>query len=595
MIKKTKIKPFGYFSYFYKYLGNHILLYILLNFLVGFLDGIGLAMFIPLLSTATGSSVNNDSIGDLQFIIEFSEKIGGNFNLSMALLIMIVLFSVKGILYYIRILYFTKIRLYMMRKVRLNLVQGLNIISYKQFTSLDPGRIQNNMVGETNRLLNAMTSYFNTTQHVVMLITYVFLAVLSNWKFAIMVAIGGLFTNFIYSYINKITKEYSRKQTSLNHNFNGNLIQAIQNFKYLKATNYLENFSKKLTKNISHSEGLAFKISKVSAIGESLREPMIIIIISFVIIIQVNVMHGSFSSILVSLLLFYRALAHLVSMQNAWNSFIGSSAGIESVEKMLEDFNYDSEFYKSEYKISNITNIHLSNVNLSMGSKDILKDISLILHSKSSIAFVGESGAGKTTLANIICGLQKPTSGIITIDNVNLFESDLNNYRKKIGYITQEPVIFNDTLFNNITFWAEKNDINFEKFMNTLKLVSLIDFYEELEDKEETQLGNNGLLISGGQKQRISIARELYKEVDLLILDEATSALDSETEKYIKDQIDLLQGKCSLIIIAHRLSTIKNVDKIYLLEKGEIISSGSFDELIENSDKFKKMVELQYL
>jgi len=124
-------------------------------------------------------------------------------------------------------------------------------------------------------------------------------------------------------------------------------------------------------------------------------------------------------------------------------------------------------------------------------------------------------------------------------------------------------------------------------------MVSLKNFVENLTFKEETPLGNNGVLISGGQKQRISIARELYKDVELLIMDEATSALDSETEKFIKDNIDMLYGKFTMIIIAHRLSTIKNVDTIYLMENGNIIASGSYDELLNSSNKFRKMVDLQ--
>lgn len=594
MIKKNNVKPLGYFRYFYKYLGNHIFFYIILNFLVGFLDGIGLAMFVPLLTTATGSSLGEESIGKLQIIIDFIEGIGYEFTLSVALILMILLFSLKGILYYLRIIYFTKIRLFMIRKVRYKLVNGLKYLSYNGFTKIDPGRIQNNMVGETNRLVNSMTSYFNTIQHIVMLLTYVFLAFISNWKFAIMVGIGGLMTNIIYKYINRVTKEYSRKQTSVNEDFNGNLIQAVHNFKYLKATNYLDKYAKKLFKNISYSEGLAFKISKVSAIGESLREPMIIIIIAGVIIIQVNVMGGSFSSILVSLLLFYRALAHLVTMQNAWNSFIGNSAGIESIENILSDFDKNKEL-KAPHNIKTIGDIELNDVNLFFGHKQVIKNINLDIKENSSVAFVGESGAGKTTLANIICGLEKPNQGKVLVSGESLYESDLNDYRCKIGYITQEPVIFNDTLFNNITFWDDKTPENLEKFYRTISLVSLNEFVDDLEYKEDTKLGNNGILISGGQKQRITIARELYKDVKILIMDEATSALDSETEQYIKENIDNLKGKYTIIIIAHRLSTIKNVDKIVLLDKGVIQGVGDFKSLLEISTKFKNLVELQNL
>lgn len=211
------------------------------------------------------------------------------------------------------------------------------------------------------------------------------------------------------------------------------------------------------------------------------------------------------------------------------------------------------------------------------------------------MAFVGESGAGKTTLANIISGLQTPDDGEIIIEGKSLYKTNLNIFRNHLGYITQEAVIFNDSIFNNVTFWQEKSKENEEKFRKTIEKVSLSEFLNELPEKESTQLGNNGILISGGQKQRISIARELYKDAELLILDEATSALDTETEKHIKNNIDLLQGQTTLIIIAHRLSTIKNVDMIYLLDKGKIIDSGNFDSLIKSSEKFRKMVELQEL
>ena len=170
---------------------------------------------------------------------------------------------------------------------------------------------------------------------------------------------------------------------------------------------------------------------------------------------------------------------------------------------------------------------------------------------------------------------------------------NLNSYRSKIGYISQEPVVFNDTIYNNITFWAEPTPSNMKRFWKTVELASLKDFIGELPKGESTELGDNGILISGGQKQRISIARELYKSTEILILDEATSALDSETERVIQDNIDKLHGQYTIVIIAHRLSTIKNADVIYLLEKGKVVAFGDFDEMLQRSDRFKRMVTLQ--
>ena len=586
-----------YFSYFKNIAGRHMYGYILVNLLVGLLDGLGLAMFIPLLGIASGINANTgDENSDvINFIINLFDSIGINLNLVNALLFMVVVFSIKGVFYYLRNVYFIKIRVKSVSLLRLNLIKSLNELSYSGFTKLEAGRIQNTMVGELGKVIGALMSFFVYLQHIIMLATYIFLAFIANWQFAILVAIGGSLSNLFYKYINNYTKEKATLLSSKGNSFNAILIQILHNFKYLKATNHYQLFSKKLVNNIHEQEKINLGVGKISSIGESLREPFTIVIITGVIIVQTSYLGESFSSILLSLLLFYRALGHLVSMQNSWNTFLANSSGIDSFETLLSDFKHYQEPLHYQEKIEHIDDISIKNISLSFRGKKAIDNISFSIKKNSSVAFVGESGAGKTTLANIISGLQTPDDGEIIIEGKSLYKTNLNFFRNHLGYITQEAVIFNDSIFNNVTFWQEKSEENKEKFRKTIEKVSLSEFLNELPEKENTQLGNNGILISGGQKQRISIARELYKDVELLILDEATSALDTETERHIKNNIDLLQGQTTLIIIAHRLSTIKNVDIIYLLDKGKIIASGDFDGLIKSSEKFRKMVELQEL
>ena len=586
-----------YFSYFKNIAGRHMYGYILVNLLVGLLDGLGLAMFIPLLGIASGINANTgDENSDvINFIVNLFDSVGINLNLVNALLFMVVIFTIKGIFYYLRNVYFIKIRVKSVSLLRLNLIKSLNELSYSGFTKLEAGRIQNTMVGELGKVIGALMSFFVYLQHIIMLATYIFLAFIANWQFAILVAIGGSLSNLFYKYINNYTKEKATLLSSKGNSFNAILIQILHNFKYLKATNHYQLFSKKLVNNIHEQEKINLGVGKISSIGESLREPFTIVIITGVIIVQTSYLGESFSSILLSLLLFYRALGHLVSMQNSWNTFLANSSGIDSFETLLSDFKHYQEPLHYQEKIEHIDDISIKNISLSFRGKKAIDNISFSIKKNSSVAFVGESGAGKTTLANIISGLQTPDDGEIIIEGKSLYKTNLNFFRNHLGYITQEAVIFNDSIFNNVTFWQEKSEENEEKFRKTIEKVSLSEFLNELPEKENTQLGNNGILISGGQKQRISIARELYKDVELLILDEATSALDTETERHIKNNIDLLQGQTTLIIIAHRLSTIKNVNIIYLLDKGKIIASGDFDSLIKSSEKFRKMVELQEL
>lgn len=589
-----KYTIWGYFQYFKNLLGYHIYIFLILNLLIGLLDGIGLTMFIPLLSIATNSETSNESLGQLQIIIDFFKYIGIEINITNMLLLMVGMFVFKGITNYLKSLYMTKLNLVIARKIRFNLIDYLSQLSYEGFTKMSIGRIQNHIIGESGKLLGAMNSFLNLVQITIMLLIYVGLAAVSNWQFAIIVGLGGLLLDFVYKYFNRTIQDISRKQVNLGNDFNEILIQSIHNFKYLKATNYFKSYDNRLRDNMTLSDEYDFKSTKLGAIMGNAREPLIIAIIALVVFIQAKFSEGNISSIIVSLLLFYRALGYITNFQGVWSNFIISSIAIESIDNIILDFKKYQEPQKAAL-INKIDNIKVENLNITFGNTPILKSISLNIPAKTSIALVGESGAGKTTLANVICGLQIPHGGDVIVDGKSLYESNLNSYRSKIGYITQESVIFNDTLFNNVTFWDKKTPETIKKFYNVMEMVSLTDFVNNLENKEDSTLGNNGILVSGGQKQRISIARELYKDIELLIMDEATSALDTETEKHIKDNIDLLHGKFTILIIAHRLSTIKNVDTIYLLEKGEISGSGDYNSLVQSSERFKRMVELQEL
>jgi subfamily B ATP-binding cassette protein MsbA len=248
----------------------------------------------------------------------------------------------------------------------------------------------------------------------------------------------------------------------------------------------------------------------------------------------------------------------------------------------------DGQLFVNNFK----DNLEFKSVSFSIEETTILKDINFSIKRNQTIALVGESGSGKTTLINLMTGLLSPTNGKILLDGVDLETIKKSSYQSRIGNITQEAVIFNDTIFNNISFWDEPNEDNLKRFEEALKKAAIYDYVYNLPLKGDEMLGSNGINISGGQKQRISIARELYKDVDFLVMDEATSALDSETEKTIKDNIDNLHGVNTIIIVAHRLSTVKNADNIILLQKGKIVASGNFETLLSNP-LFEKMVQLQ--
>ena len=215
-----------------------------------------------------------------------------------------------------------------------------------------------------------------------------------------------------------------------------------------------------------------------------------------------------------------------------------------------------------------------------------------------SIGIVGESGAGKTTLFDILTGLLTPQAGRVCFDGIDYKEVDISSLRIIIGYVTQEPVIFNDTIENNISLWKcdGKGDPCRRKIEEAARLANCTKFINETERRYETVLGDRGVKLSGGQRQRIAIAREIFKEPEIMIFDEATSSLDTESEMLIQKSINSLKGTCTVVIIAHRLSTIKNCDYIYVLNEGRVAEEGSFTQLCDNrNSSLFRMIQAQEL
>jgi len=596
MPKEIKHTIIGYYQFFYGILGNKLLFNMFLGLGVSLLDGLGLAMFIPLLQyVGDGESAakSGESMGSLHYLIDLFALMHMTLNIYSILMMMVILFSIKGILNFWQQNVQVDLRFDFMRKVRNQLTDNLQNLSYISFLELDAGRIQNTMTTEVGKLLNAIVQFLASAKGVVMLLTYVILAFLANWQFALLVGAGAILSNLVFKRMLTAVKKASMDVSQKGNRYNSYLIQAVHYFKYLKATNSLEQFSMKLRTVINDAEVLNKKIGSSQALTSSLREPMVILIVAIVVSIQVRFMGSSVGSITLSILLLYRALTFLMQIQASWQAFIQNVGSIYSVSSL----NYEMENVKEQLAEAPAppleSGLSFERLTFSYGSNTVLKDINIKIPKNTSIALVGESGSGKTTLANIITGLLEPESGSLLVNETPLREFNLNSYRDKVGYISQDSVIFSDTIYNNVTFWAEPTPETMERFWAAIEKASLSEYVKNLAKGEHTLLGDNGTLISGGQKQRISIARELYKNVEIMIMDEATSALDSETERFIQESIDKLKGSYTLIVIAHRLSTIKDVDKIYLLDKGVVAAEGNFSEMLERSARFKRMVNLQ--
>jgi subfamily B ATP-binding cassette protein MsbA len=565
-----------------------------LNISVGLLDGFGIVMFLPLLQMVDGSQqVSSGELGSLGFIIKWIEEMGINLNLTVVLLFMLFFFTMKGVARFIESYYRTSLQYFFVRKLRLETLFGLRDYAYLHFVNADSGRIQNTLSGEVNKVTAASNSYFMALQGIVMAVVYGLLALMANVQFAVMVMIGGIASNQLFKLINLRTMDASRKITWEGHEYQGLLIQKVGFFKYLKATGLIDTYTNRMVNLVERIETNGKKIGLYGTILYAVREPIIMTVVVAVIFIQTYLLGQSLGLIILSLLFFYRALTYLMSLQTFYNNFLMNSGALDNMCEFMEEIKTNSEPSKGGKQQRLEKEIRLRDVSFGYAEEKILHHIDFVISKNQSIAFVGESGSGKTTLVNLITGLIPNQQGRLEVDGLPIEKIDLKFYQSKIGYITQEPVVFSDSVYNNVTFWADKSEANLKRFWDALERAHIAEFIKQLPDGEDSLLGTNGILVSGGQKQRISIARELYKDIDILIMDEATSALDSESEKIIQENIDDLKGKITLIIVAHRLATIKNVDRVVLLSKGQIIGSDGFRELVQNSIEFKRMVELQ--
>jgi len=588
---------FTYFFYFYRYLKYRMLITFLLSVGVGVLDGFGLAMFIPLLQMLDPETSNesDEDLGKLDFIPDMMNNLGISFNLENVLILILAFFILKGFIKFIQGYYAVIFQQFFIRTIRITNIDLMNTFSFAEFVKSDTGRIQNTFSGEVEKVNQAYKTYIAVLQYSSLVFVYMLLAFLSDPGFAIMVTIGGAATNIIFKILYKKTKILSSKLTIQNHFFQGLLIQHVAYFKYLKASGLNLFYGNKLKKNITDIENSQRKMGVLGAALNGLREPLTILVVVFVIILQLRFFNAGLGTVILSLLFLYRALTFLMALQDQWNRFLSVSGSLENMSNFVEELrsNKEKNGKKIFHELKN--QISLNKIYFSYDDKQVLNGVDLKIEKNDTIAIIGESGSGKSTLMYLIAGLLNPTNGSIRIDSNELSEIDKSSFKKRIGYVSQDAPTFNDSIFNNVTFWADKNKVNYDKFFSALKQASIFDYVMELPNQEEDLLGNNGVNLSGGQKQRLAIARELYKDVDMLFLDEATSALDAETETTIQNNIEKLKGEYTIIMIAHRLSTIKKADRIILLEKGKIAAIGSFEELMKSSPQFKRMINLQGL
>lgn len=580
------------------YLGNTLYLVIFLTILSGFMEALGIGLIIPLLESfenqAASTSINqNYSIFD-QVTFYILNVLGIKKTISSLLIIIAFFYILKSFFNFLALAYIAKQRGRLLFEIKKNIFEYYSSIDYTEYIKKSSGEMVNLLNVQTVRALQAFLFCNAVVISVVSSIIYFILIILINLQFALLMFVGGLTLIFFMSLVNKYILNLSRTYTEESGILAKLFIQTMAGFKYLLSTNRISSMKPKIITSIKTLSTHTSNISIASAFSSSLREPISVIFIFLIIYIQVEHFNVRTESIVVSLILLYRCLTSVSSIQENYQNALAHIGSIESIventRKKVSNKVENIEIKKKPiYKIDE--GIRLENISYSYnrGSKKIIDNLSIEIPSKKIIAIVGDSGSGKTTLVDLIIGIIKAEQGNIFVDDKNSKDFENISWRKMIGYVSQNEFIFNDTLANNISFWEgdwKKDKLLHDKIILALKRADLYAAVESMPNGLDTVIGDRGAILSGGQKQRLFIAREIFKLPKLLIFDEATSSLDYNSESIISETIQKMSGSLTILIISHTLNIIKNADLIYVLKNGKVIEQGSYKELIKKDKSY---------
>lgn len=590
-----------YFSVYRKFIGKRVYIVFLLTGAVAIAEGFGITLLLPLIEAADAGNADGEMSGAAAALHTFLDFIGIGDSMVAILLFIGAVFIAKGALKFSEGGYLSYLQSRLMIEIKGKMFEAYTLMDYGHYSTNNTGHFVNIINSQINKFIRSFNTFKGFLSKIIMSVAYFMVAFLLAWKFALMAVGIGAVMLFLFKWLNNFVRDLSRKASYEESTLNKFVVQSIQAFKYLVSTSQMGHLKSGVFGSIKKLAGYKFKRGMAAAFTAAIKEPVSVLFLLLVIIIQVTVFDAPIAPIFVALLLFHRGMGQVIGIQSSWQSTLDN---IGSLEMVIDEFNTVTSVQEPEGKVEVphfSKKVEFKNVSFAYNKEDgnVLRQINLEIPVNKTVAFVGESGAGKSTLIDMITLMLRPSSGEVFIDGIAGSEIKRSSWRSQIGYVSQETVVFDDTVANNICLWKGDYENNEEVRHNIHKAAEkayALDFIQDLPKGFNTIVGDRGVRLSGGQRQRLFIARELYKKPNLLILDEATSALDSDSENFIQQSIDNLKGSMTVVIIAHRLSTIKNSDYIYVLDEGRVIEDGSYNELtIDTNGRFKEMVEMQSL
>ena len=592
----------SYLSYVFLNIGSNIISVIFSLF--------SLTMIIPFLGILFGTqekvyqakplSLNAASIKE-NFYLFLSTTIDNKGNVEALLLIcviVLIMFFIKNLFRYLALFFLTPIRNGVIHDIRMDLHKKILALDLAFIGSKRKGdltsRLTSDLVEIEWSIMGGLEMFFKDPISIILyLSTLIFISPQLTVFVIILFPIAGILIGYIGKSLKNSSKKGQDKLAYIMSIIDENIF-GLRIIKTFNAENFINSkFEKSSNEYKKIMNSILRKKDLSSPMSELLSTVVMVIVMWFggQLVLSENSMLSP-QEFIGYILIFSQIIPPVKSLTTSYYYIQKGSAAAERVYEILDQENTIVN-KKDVHKISNLKNsINFIIKSFKYENKNVLQNINFTIKKGQKVALVGHSGGGKTTLADLLPRFYDLEDGEINIDNINIKDIDLFNLRNIISIVSQDSILFNDSIYNNIKIGnlnATKEDI-----INAAKAANAHEFILKCEDSYQTNIGNSGEKLSGGQKQRISIARAILKNPEILILDEATSSLDSESESLIQDALTNLMKDRTSLVIAHRLSTIENADNIIVLKEGKIIEQGSHSSLIAKNGSYKKLHDLQY-
>lgn len=492
-----------------------------------------------------------------------------------------------------------KVRAKTIRNVRRSLFERITSLNIGYFSNKRKGDIMSRLTNDVQEVEATIVSSLKVIfkEPATIIGYFIFLFILSYQLTLFTIVILPVSGAVIASIAKRLKKKAVQSQSNLGEMV-GTIDETIGGVRVINAFNALSYVISKFNRQNDKYARLNVSMANRFELAGPISEFLGIIVVALVLYYGGSLVLSGESSLNGGQFLAYIALFSqiLQPAKSISNSMSGIQRGLASADRILELLETKTEIIeKEDAKDLPVFNhsIEFKNVWFAYENESVLRQINLKINKGEMIALVGQSGGGKSTLADLIPRFYDPVKGEITIDGISLKDLKLQSLRKHMGIVTQESILFNDTVFNNIAFGVE--NASHEEVIKAAKIANAHEFISKLPGGYNEIIGDRGVKLSGGQKQRLSIARAVFKNPPILILDEATSALDSESEKLVQEALTNLMKNRTSIVIAHRLSTIQHADKIVVINKGEIAEWGTHEELVNKEGIYSKLTKMQLL